>query len=123
MTLEIVWSPLALARLQEIRAYVARDQPEAAARLATRIVALVEALKDHPYLGRTGSEPGVRELVVGGLPTWFSIGHNRDELPLLQFGTARSLDSGGLDALGMVCETPPEWLKTTTFGSAQPPAS
>jgi toxin ParE1/3/4 len=65
---EIAWSPRALARLREIRAYVARDKPEAAERLATRIVALVEALKDHPYLGRAGSEPGVRELVVGGTP-------------------------------------------------------
>jgi len=66
--LEIVWSPRALVRLREIRAYVARDKPDAAARLATRIVALVEALKEHPYLGRAGSEPGVRELVVGGTP-------------------------------------------------------
>jgi toxin ParE1/3/4 len=65
---EIVWSPLALARLQEIRAYVARDKPDAAARLATRIISLVEALKDHPHLGRAGSEPGVRELIVGGTP-------------------------------------------------------
>jgi toxin ParE1/3/4 len=65
---EIVWSPLAHARLQEIRAYVALDKPEAAARLATRIVAVVEALKTHPYLGRTGAEPGVRELVIGGTP-------------------------------------------------------
>ena len=68
MPLEIVWSPLARARLQEIRSYVARDKPDAAARLAIRIVALVEALKEHPYLGRMGSEPGVRELVVGGTP-------------------------------------------------------
>jgi len=65
---EIVWSPLAHARLQEIHAYVALDKPEAAARLATRIVAVVEALKTHPYLGRTGAEPGVRELVIGGTP-------------------------------------------------------
>jgi toxin ParE1/3/4 len=65
---EVVWSPLALARLREIRDYVARDTPDAAARLATRIVALVEALRQHPYLGRTGSEPGLRELVVGGTP-------------------------------------------------------
>jgi toxin ParE1/3/4 len=65
---EIVWSPRALARLREIRDYVARDKPDAAARLATRIVALVEALRAHPYLGRAGSEPGVRELVVGGTP-------------------------------------------------------
>jgi toxin ParE1/3/4 len=65
---EIVWSPRARARLREIRDYVARDKPDAAARLATRIVALVEALRQHPYLGRAGSEPGVRELVVGGTP-------------------------------------------------------
>jgi toxin ParE1/3/4 len=44
------------------------DKPDAAGRLATRIVSLVEALKEHPYLGRAGSEPGVRELVVGGTP-------------------------------------------------------
>jgi toxin ParE1/3/4 len=65
---EIVWSPLARARLREIRAYVAQDNPDAAAKLATRIVSLVEALREHPYLGRAGGEPGVRELVVGGTP-------------------------------------------------------
>jgi len=65
---EIVWSPLALKRLREIRAYVALDKPEAAERLATRIVAVVEALKSHPRLGRPGASPGVRELVIGGTP-------------------------------------------------------
>jgi len=65
---EIVWSPLARARLQEIRAYVALDRPDAAERLATRIIAVVEALKSHPYLGRAGTEPGMRELVIGGTP-------------------------------------------------------
>ncbi|MBZ5504184.1 MAG: type II toxin-antitoxin system RelE/ParE family toxin [Acidobacteriia bacterium] len=68
MPVEIVWSPQALARLQEIRAYVAQDKPEAAARLATRIVAVVEALRNHPRLGRAGTEPGIRELVIGGTP-------------------------------------------------------
>jgi toxin ParE1/3/4 len=66
--LEIVWSPLALARLQEIRAFVALDKPDAAERLATRIVSVVEALRIHPYLGRVGPEPGVRELIIGGTP-------------------------------------------------------
>jgi len=65
---ELVWSPRSLARLREIRDYVAKDKPDAAARLATRIVSLVEALKENPYLGRVGSEPGVRELIVGGTP-------------------------------------------------------
>jgi len=66
--MEIVWSPLALKRLREIRAYVALDKPDAAERLATRIVAVVEALKNHPRLGRPGVSPGVRELVIGGTP-------------------------------------------------------
>ena len=68
MPVEIVWSPLALARLREIRAYVAKDKPEAAARLAMRIVAVVETLSEHPYLGRTGAEPEIRELVIAGTP-------------------------------------------------------
>ena len=66
--LEIVWSPVALARLQEIRAFVALDKPGAAERLATRIVSVVEALRMHPYLGRAGPEPGIRELIIGGTP-------------------------------------------------------
>jgi plasmid stabilization system protein ParE len=47
---------------------VALDKPDAAERLATRIVAVVEALRTHPYLGRAGSEPGIRELVIGQTP-------------------------------------------------------
>jgi toxin ParE1/3/4 len=65
---EIVWSPLARARLEEIHAYVALDNPAAAERLATRIVAVVEALRHHPHLGRAGADPGIRELVIGGTP-------------------------------------------------------
>jgi len=65
---EIVWSPLARSRLRQIRAYVAPDKPDAAERLATRIVALVEVLRTHPYLGRVGADPGIRELVIGNTP-------------------------------------------------------
>lgn len=68
MPLEIVWSPLARARLEEIHAYMALDKEKAAELLAMRLMAMVEALREHPYLGRVGAEPGVRELVVGGTP-------------------------------------------------------
>lgn len=68
MKVEIVWSLPALARLQEIRTYIALDNPRAAERVATRIVAVVEALRIHPYLGRVGTEPAIRELVVGRTP-------------------------------------------------------
>ena len=59
---------MARTRLREIRTHLARDKPEAAERLAMRIVLVVETLKHHPYLGRAGAEPGVRELVIGGTP-------------------------------------------------------
>ena len=66
--LEVVWSRSALARLKEIRRYVAADKPEAAARLALRIVSVVAGLRVHPHMGRAGSQPGLRELVIGGTP-------------------------------------------------------
>lgn len=47
---------------------MARDKPEAAERLAIRIVAVVEALKNHPGLGRVGAEPEIRELIIAGTP-------------------------------------------------------
>ena len=68
MSVEIVWSPRALLRLEEIRTFVGKDKPEAAERLALRIVSLVEVLRHHPRLGHTGVERGIRELVIGGTP-------------------------------------------------------
>ena len=91
MTVEIVWSPLARARLREIHAYVALDNPEAAERLATRLVALVEALKIHPHLGRAGAEPGTRELVVGGTPyiVLYGVRGKRITILTIQHGAQR----------------------------------
>jgi toxin ParE1/3/4 len=66
--IQIVWSSRSLERLREIQAFVARDKPDAAERLVTRIVAMVETLRRFPYAGRAGVEPGDRELVVGGSP-------------------------------------------------------
>jgi len=88
---EIVWSPLARSRLQEIRAYVARDKPDAAERLATRIVAVVEVLRDHPRLGRAGAEPGVRELVIGGTPyiVVYRVQRNRVTINTIWHGAQR----------------------------------
>ena len=66
--MEIAWSRNALARLREIRQFVAADKPVAAERLVLRILSLVAALRTHAHLGRAGAEPGTRELVIGGTP-------------------------------------------------------
>jgi toxin ParE1/3/4 len=66
--MRIVWSETAIANLVDIRRYVEQDKPEAARRLALRIVSSVERLANHPHLGRPGREPGTRELIVAGTP-------------------------------------------------------
>ena len=66
--LEIEWSRTARNRLRQIREFVAQDKPEAAERLAIRIVTVVEALREHPQIGRSSSMPGIRELVIAGTP-------------------------------------------------------
>lgn len=59
----IVWTRRALVRLELIRAYVAQFDPDAAQRLAGRLVEAVYSLEDFPHRGRPASR-GRRELVV-----------------------------------------------------------
>ena len=91
-SLEIVWSPVALKRLREIRAFVAADKPDAAERLAARIVAVVEALRHHPYLGRSGNAADIRELAIGGTPyiILYRVAAKRIEIQTIRHGARQS---------------------------------
>lgn len=62
--MRLIWTRRATWDLAEIRSYIARDHPAAAARVASRIRQAVARLADHPKLGRPGREPSTRELVV-----------------------------------------------------------
>jgi toxin ParE1/3/4 len=62
------WLRRALINLDEEAEYIARDNPDAAARIVERIAASVERLAAHPSLGRPGRVPGTRELIVPGTP-------------------------------------------------------
>jgi toxin ParE1/3/4 len=66
---DIVWSPQALDDLESLRAYIAKDSPIAAARIALRIVDGVETvLSENPELGRQGRVAGTRELAIARTP-------------------------------------------------------
>jgi toxin ParE1/3/4 len=65
---QVRWLRHALNNLDEEAAYIARDDPGAAARIVERIVTSVEGLGAHPVSGRPGRVPGTRELVVSGTP-------------------------------------------------------
>jgi addiction module RelE/StbE family toxin len=62
------WLRRALGNLDEEAEYIARDDPDAAARIVDRIATSVERLATHPALGRTGRVPGTRELMLSGMP-------------------------------------------------------
>ena len=64
----IAWSRCAIAHMVELRAYIARDNPEAAGEVAATLLAAVERLAELPHLGRSGRVAGTRELVVPGTP-------------------------------------------------------
>ena len=64
----LVWSPEALADVEEIRAYIALDSRSYADLTAQRIMAAVERLKTFPDSGRMVPErqsPEVREVIAG----------------------------------------------------------
>jgi addiction module RelE/StbE family toxin len=62
------WLRRALRNLAEEADYIARDDPDAAARTVQRIATAVERLANHPASGRIGRVPGTRELIVIGTP-------------------------------------------------------
>jgi toxin ParE1/3/4 len=62
------WLRRALTNLDQEAGYIARDNPEAAARVVMRIATSVEQLATHPASGRIGRVPGTRELVITGTP-------------------------------------------------------
>ncbi|MBK5296359.1 MAG: type II toxin-antitoxin system RelE/ParE family toxin [Vicinamibacteria bacterium] len=64
----VVWSPRAIGHLTHLRAYIARDSPDAADRTARALLAAVERLAEMPSLGRPGRVAGTRELVVPQTP-------------------------------------------------------
>ncbi len=67
--MEIRWSALAVEDLERICAWIERDNPEAARRVATTIYNGIARLRDFPGLGRASSRmSGWRELVFPPLP-------------------------------------------------------
>ncbi len=66
--MNLYWSPGAIEDLEHLRAYIARDNPRAAAEIAKTVLETVERLRQFPAMGRPGRVPDTRELVVPGTP-------------------------------------------------------
>ena len=62
MTVDFTWS--ARRDLAQIHAYIAKDSPSAASRMAVEIVAACDRLELFPERGRPGKRRGTRELTT-----------------------------------------------------------
>ena len=62
--MRVRWLKRALKNLDEEAEYIARDNPQAAARIVEGIATGVDRLATHPAAGRPGRVPGTRELVI-----------------------------------------------------------
>ena len=65
--IELIWSPRAVADLDEIRAYIAADSPAYAELTVRRLLATAERLRSFPELGRIVRERDaseIRELII-----------------------------------------------------------
>ena len=81
--MKIVWSPLALARVEDIARYIAEDNPHAAVRWVEDLFVAVERLADHPESGRMVPEVGsrrIRELIFGAYRVLYS---TKDQVDIL----------------------------------------
>jgi addiction module RelE/StbE family toxin len=66
--MKIIWSPLAVERMEEISDYIAYDKPLAANKWINNIFNKVKLLKNNPKMGRIVPELNIdtiRELIFG----------------------------------------------------------
>jgi toxin ParE1/3/4 len=81
--MKLIWSPTALAHLRHAEAFIAADDPHAAANTAKRILGAVEQLLEFPASGRPGKLPHTRELVVTGTPFFLPYRVKGDDVEIL----------------------------------------
>ena len=60
----IKWTNTALASVDEISGFIAKDNPTRATSFVLELQAAVTKLQTHPGMGRAGRVPGTRELVL-----------------------------------------------------------
>jgi toxin ParE1/3/4 len=66
--MKIRWLDLAVDDLADIADYIARDNPDAAKLMVSRLWSAVKSLDKQPEMGRPGRVYGTRELIVSGTP-------------------------------------------------------
>ena len=64
MALKIIWSVRSREQVNDLIAYIAEHDIQAALNLRNRLEAVVQPLAEHPYMFRRGRVAGTREIVA-----------------------------------------------------------
>ncbi len=108
MTRTIRWTARAVRRLDQVGVFIARDDPQAAARVVARIVSTVELLSEQPAMGRVGRVPGTRELVFADISHIVPYRGGPDAVEVLAVMHTAQKWPEGLSAGALVVEGVPE---------------
>jgi addiction module RelE/StbE family toxin len=85
----VVWAPSAINHLAALRAYIERENPDAAEKIAALLLAAADRLAAFPDLGRPGRIQGTREWVVPRTPYVIPYRLRADRLEILGVFHAR----------------------------------
>ncbi|OJZ16617.1 MAG: plasmid stabilization protein [Thiobacillus sp. 63-78] len=93
--MQVKWLRRALLNLEQEAAWIAQDDPRAAAALVTEADAATRLLAQHPDMGRPGRVPGTRELVLPHFPCIIPYRVKAQRVEILRvFHTARKWPPG-----------------------------
>ena len=87
--MKILWSPLALSRLQNIVEYISLDNKEIARKWAIRIFDSVKILEQTPDLGRIVPEMNqkdIRELIINNYRIIYRVEHKQISILTVRHG-------------------------------------
>jgi toxin ParE1/3/4 len=89
----IRWTPTALRDLEPLHAYICHDNPVAAEEAIERIPAGIEALSQHPEMGRIGRVAATRELVIPPMVVVYRLRRGALEILSIMHGARRWPDN------------------------------
>ena len=83
--MKVIWSPLALEKLESAAEYIAQDKPAAAYNWVNDVFDQADLLADQPEMGRTVPEllgTNYRELIFGSYRIIYKVGSQVDILTI-----------------------------------------
>jgi toxin ParE1/3/4 len=90
--MQVKFAELALSDIENIRTYIAHDDPAAAQPMATAIVEAADRLEFNPRIGRYGTVAGTFELIVSPYVLIYEI--RRTEIVVLRVWHGRQQRPG-----------------------------